>query len=196
MIVKTAKRTYAKQKIINAAIDLFFQQGYLVTGINQIIKKADVAKATFYSNFSSKESLCLEYVKTFHDQWLLLLKNNIDKKKKPYGKLMAIFDFIDDWMKVSDFRGCMLMNIANEVPDLESDIRKEVFKRYKILEETIKELLTNLKDSDKDFSSINVKELTEFLFVIIQGAIATSKNYKQNWPLKSAKQNFVRLLKK
>src|SRR3990170_8711751 len=46
-----------RDRIIDTALRLFYEQGYLATGINQIIAESQVAKATFYSHFSSKENL-------------------------------------------------------------------------------------------------------------------------------------------
>ena len=53
----------SRERIIATANELFYRQGYHQTGINQIIEESGVAKATFYSNFKSKEELCVEYLR-------------------------------------------------------------------------------------------------------------------------------------
>ncbi|MFT6754704.1 MAG: AcrR family transcriptional regulator, partial [Urechidicola sp.] len=46
-----------KERIIATASDLFYNQGYNQTGINQIISEAGVAKASLYQHFRSKEDI-------------------------------------------------------------------------------------------------------------------------------------------
>ena len=188
------KQRSPKQRIIDTAIDLFFRQGYSATGINQILKEADVARATFYFNFPSKEDLCKEYIITFHQQWLNMLLEKVNQYDAPYDRVMAVFEFLDDWMESCDYRGCALMNLANEFTDTDSKISLEVVKRYDLLQEVLKELLMDLKRSDKKYAHIRIKSLTEFLFIVIQGAVVTSKNYRHQTS-QSAKTNFIKLLR-
>jgi len=51
-----------KERILETASHLFYEKGYNLTGINEIIEKAGVAKASLYSHFRSKEDICLAYL--------------------------------------------------------------------------------------------------------------------------------------
>jgi AcrR family transcriptional regulator len=183
-----------QQRILDTAIRLFFEQGYLATGINQIISEADVCKASFYSNFPSKEDLCLEYIKISHESWMGLLANEIDKQKKPYERLAAIFTFLENWMKGCSYRGCGLMNISSETPELKGRIRKLIQERNQILKETIHTLVADLKKEDARFTRINIEEVTSFLLMIIQGAISSSQTHIDVLPIQHAKKSFKRFL--
>ncbi|MGB5338112.1 MAG: TetR/AcrR family transcriptional regulator, partial [Gammaproteobacteria bacterium] len=57
----------ARARILETASDLFAAQGYRATGVNEVIEKSGVAKATFYNHFPSKDELCLAYLKTRND---------------------------------------------------------------------------------------------------------------------------------
>ncbi|WP_395765358.1 TetR/AcrR family transcriptional regulator [Elizabethkingia anophelis] len=52
-----------RERILATATILFHRQGYNNTGINQIIIKSGVSKATFYDHFKSKDDLCIEFFK-------------------------------------------------------------------------------------------------------------------------------------
>ncbi|MEM6772989.1 MAG: helix-turn-helix domain-containing protein, partial [Bacteroidota bacterium] len=56
--------------IIKTASRLFYDKGYNLTGINEIIAEAGIAKATLYSHFKSKEDLCLAYL-NYRDENLI-----------------------------------------------------------------------------------------------------------------------------
>jgi len=57
-----------RDRILQVASDLFYRQGYHATGINQIIREAAVAKASFYDHFSSKEALAVAYLEQRREQ--------------------------------------------------------------------------------------------------------------------------------
>ena len=51
-----------KERLIETASELFYQNGYNNTGINEVIAKAKVAKASLYTHFKTKDALCLAYL--------------------------------------------------------------------------------------------------------------------------------------
>lgn len=69
MIDKEIKKSNTiKQKIINAAIELFNKKGYHLTNSNEISKNAGVGVGSFYTYFKDKKSLLLEIVKNHFDK--------------------------------------------------------------------------------------------------------------------------------
>jgi AcrR family transcriptional regulator len=63
-------KTAAKERVVDTAARLFYDQGYTATGINQIIGEAGVAKASLYQVFRSKEALLLEYLDRIGAEWM------------------------------------------------------------------------------------------------------------------------------
>jgi len=184
----------SRQRILGVAIRLFFEQGYLATGINQIIEQAQVCKASFYSNFPSKEDLCLAYIKTAHVNWMALLGKEINKHRNAYERLMAIFTFLENWMNSCSYRGCGLMNISSETPELKGRIRQLIQQRNDILKKSIYALVDDLGKSDPRFVRMNVQEVTSFMLMIIQGAIVSSQAQVETTPIRHAKRSFKRFL--
>jgi AcrR family transcriptional regulator len=50
----------ARARVLDAAVELFAQQGYDGTSVSQVIARAGVAKGGFYHHFASKETLLYE----------------------------------------------------------------------------------------------------------------------------------------
>lgn len=50
----------ARSRVLDAAVELFAQQGYDGTSVSQVIARAGVAKGGFYHHFASKEALLYE----------------------------------------------------------------------------------------------------------------------------------------
>lgn len=52
----------ARDRILNTAGPLFYREGYRAVGIDRVIAEADVAKATFYKHFPSKDDLIVAWI--------------------------------------------------------------------------------------------------------------------------------------
>src|SRR5215831_8421613 len=104
-----------RQKILETAADLFYQQGYNSTGINQIISESQVAKASFYAHFSSKEDLCVATLDWRHEHWFAELKRFTLGKRTVKTQIAACFQFITYMNAKENFRGCNFLNILSEI---------------------------------------------------------------------------------
>src|SRR4051812_2226199 len=100
---RTGREAY--QRILETACDLFYRNGYRATGINEIIDKSGVAKATFYANFPSKEDLALAYMKTMNEKEARELTLGLEKYSGPYEKLLGLLEWSIEWSKERDYRG-------------------------------------------------------------------------------------------
>lgn len=194
-MVKQEQQSEAKQRIIKTALDLFYRQGYLATGINQVIAEAGVSKNTFYYYFPSKEDLCVAYLQERHKVWMGWLFEQIDEYASPYDRLMSVFEFLDSWLKRCNFRGCAFLNIATEVPDINHRIRKEVIFHKNELREVFKRLVEDVRHSDEKYAQTDAEFVTDALYVIFEGLISACQNYGDTALITAARKSFEKLLK-
>lgn len=184
-----------RQRIIDTALRLFYQQGYRATGINQVIAESNVAKATFYSHFPSKEKLCVVYLQARHAIWMGWLKESVGRHASAADRLLGVFDFIREWMSGCDFRGCAFLNIASEIPHPDSEIRGEVVRHKDSLRKYIGLLLAETDGSGATLPGIDRERVADMLYVLVEGAIVASQNYGQVWPIDAARQAAARLFR-
>ncbi|GHE69441.1 TetR family transcriptional regulator [Streptomyces spiralis] len=62
------KKAATRQKIADAALRLFLEQGYDAVGIRDVAAEADVAVTTLFSHFASKEALVFEQDEDFEQR--------------------------------------------------------------------------------------------------------------------------------
>lgn len=184
-----------RERIIDTALRLFYEQGYLATGINQIISESQVAKATFYNQFSSKENLCVAYLQARHIIWMEWLKNSVEAHTSTEECLRGVFVFLREWMERCNFRGCAFLNIASEVPALNNKIRTEVIRHKDDLKLYLRQLISLLKSSHKRYKDINIEADADMIYVLVEGAIVASQNYGEVWPVDAAQKATCNLLK-
>ncbi len=183
-----------RDRIIATALKLFYSQGYLATGINQVIAEAGVAKATFYHHFRSKEELCVEYLQARHLVWMGWLRGSINQHRDPVARVLGLFDFLSQWMSDCRFRGCAFLNIASEVPESEHRIRHEVQTHKDSLRSFITRQLNDLVAARSQLQRLDVAATSDMLYVLMEGAIAASQNYNATWPIASARDAARHLL--
>ena len=120
MPTKTAVAPTARERLLAAANELFYEQGVHTVGIDRIIEKAGVAKASLYSTFGSKEALVRAYLAGRHETRQKRLLQKLERYTTPRDRLLGVFDALRELVVESQFRGCAFMRASAEVsPDLD-----------------------------------------------------------------------------
>lgn len=184
-----------RERILNTAERLFYQQGYQATGVNQIIEESGVAKATFYSHFPAKDELCLAYLEKVREDEEELVRSEIAKRKTPLSRFMAPIEVLEPWLKQTEFRGCAFLNLASEVPDSESPLRKVGQEFYEGHCALIKGLVVALKESDpKKYAEVVPQTVAQRYMLIFLGALALCEIFQDIAPLKDGIRSIKELV--
>jgi AcrR family transcriptional regulator len=109
-------RRSARQRLLDAASELFYNEGVQSVGIDRIIEHAGVAKASLYNTFGSKEELVQAYLTSRHAGTVERLTAAIEKHTDPRSRLLAIFDAQAELAGQPDFRGCAFISASAEAP--------------------------------------------------------------------------------
>ncbi|MGQ1357502.1 TetR/AcrR family transcriptional regulator [Acinetobacter baumannii] len=159
----------ARQKILDAAATLFYNDGITATGINTVTAKANVAKMSLYNNFSSKGELVDAYIAVRHQEWLDLYQKRLEKTKTAKEAILAVFDAYQDHAEFAyekGFRGCGLLNAAAEF-SANSSGRNAVRQHKEQVEAIVAEHLNRLlKDSQR------VSYIASQLSFLLEGSMA------------------------
>src|SRR5579862_8448602 len=102
----SSARLPARDRLLAAADELFYEHGINVVGIDRIIEKAGVAKASLYECFEGKEDLIRSYVQARDERRRARILEKIRSLKNPKDKALAVFDILSELASRPDFRGC------------------------------------------------------------------------------------------
>jgi len=178
------QKTNIKEHIISVASKLFYRNGYNSTGINEIIAKSNIAKATLYHHFKSKEAICIAYLDTRHQEFMEQLAHFTSSK--PIGKeqMVAIFDFLRNLYRKDEFYGCWAQKTLGELSPKDKKIH-DVIQRQK------KELLLFLGDivgeNVAHVSKAEVEKISGGLYLLFESALMESHLHQNDWPIHLAK---------
>lgn len=184
--MKASKSTYpVRERIKRIACDLFYQQGYQATGINQIIKESEVAKATFYAHFPSKEDLLFTYACETAKSELEDLRSEIDGLSSARERFFGPFKVLLPWFTSSNYRGCPFQNLMAEIGSEVERIRNVVIQQKNNLRNLFLELSVDLK-KEENLEHIDPVALADTCLLLFEGVIVTAVAYQDNWPVTHA----------
>jgi AcrR family transcriptional regulator len=118
----SSTRLPARERLLSAADELFYEHGINVVGIDRVIEKAGVAKASLYECFDGKEDLIRSYVQARDERRRARILERIKPLKQPKDKVFAVFDILSELAGQPDFRGCAF-NRAGAESAPESKVR-------------------------------------------------------------------------
>jgi len=171
----------ARDRILETAGRLFAARGYELVGVNELIEKSGVAKATFYQHFPSKENLCVEWLRHEAAESEGNARALLDSKAPSTEKVARKFDGLRQHLKASDFRGCPFSNTASSVArDHEA---AAVVREYKSGSRLFWQSLA--LEFRRDPAA--ARALGDALFLLFSGAVTEAQNTKSLWPVDSAK---------
>jgi AcrR family transcriptional regulator len=110
-------RLTARQRLLDTAYELFSTRGVRAVGIDEVIERAGVAKATLYNHFPTKDALVLAFLEQREQRWSIEWADGESERRgsTPEQQLLAIFDLFDEWFHSDDFEGCSFINVLLEM---------------------------------------------------------------------------------
>jgi AcrR family transcriptional regulator len=116
--VTPVPRSTPRQRLIDAAADLFYRKGIGAVGVDLVSKAAGVSKRTLYQQFGSKEQLVAEALGARGEEVLSwYLGPGDDTDLPPRQEILAVFGRLSDLMTDDSFRGCPFINTVTELAD-------------------------------------------------------------------------------
>ncbi|HEU0206538.1 MAG TPA: TetR/AcrR family transcriptional regulator [Pseudolysinimonas sp.] len=116
----------AKQRILDTADVLFYDEGIRAVGVDRLISASSVTKATFYKHYRSKDRLIGEYVEHRRRRAVTELADLVEQQTSSEAVLRALQQNISSWISSPEFRGCPFINAAAEFSDPTHPVRRSV----------------------------------------------------------------------
>ncbi|MDB4986681.1 MAG: Transcriptional regulator, TetR family [Myxococcaceae bacterium] len=181
-------RTTAREKILEAGLEVMHSQGFNGCSVQDITKYAGVPKGSFYAYFPSKEALAVEVLvayKGFGDPDVLL-----EGSEPALERLRAYFEQAARQFKASGFqRGCLLGNFGSELSDASELVRKALAQRFQNWHRVIADVLREGQERGNVSKLLNADQVARFLVGAWEGALMQMKVSRSEQPI----EDFLKL---
>lgn len=128
---KASPRLSARDRLLAAADELFYAEGVHVVGVDRIVERAGVTKASLYNTFGSKEELVRAYLEKHLHNRQKSIGRILAANDTPRDRLLGVFAELEDAMAGSEFRGCrFIMAVAEARPGDASEAVAEEYRAW------------------------------------------------------------------
>jgi AcrR family transcriptional regulator len=158
-----------REQLLQAAVELFARKGFHGVGIDAISEKACVTKKTLYYHFKSKEELILATLRYYDERFRNDFMKAVESRTtNPVGRLLVVFDVVEEWFRRDDFYGCMFVGAMGEYPDEGTPIRC-------FCQEAKGLMLGYIKNLVEKSPLHRADQLSEQIILLLEGAITMAQ---------------------
>jgi AcrR family transcriptional regulator len=141
-------RVPVRERIVEAATELFYAQGLRAVSAEKIIAQVGITKVTFYRHFPTKDDLIVAYLER-RAKWE---RDAIAQARQAVGDAPGVFRILAAAIGAEScspgFRGCPFINAAAEYADPEHPVRRVVDAHRRWFRQTIQDLLDEINVPD------------------------------------------------
>lgn len=178
-----------RERLLDTATDLFTEAGVRAVGVDEVVRRSGVAKATLYRWFPSKDALVIGVLQR-RDVLFWSVWDEVAARTHagPAEHLDAQLEWIENLARWPEYRGCPFINTAAEFDRLSEEIRAQCLAHEEELGRRLRTLTARITSTHSD-------QLADQLHLAIVGALATGGLYTDKGPanqLRTTGQVFVR----
>jgi AcrR family transcriptional regulator len=109
-------RLSARQRLLDAASELFYEEGIQNVGIDRVIDRAGVAKASLYNTFGSKDELVKAYLEARFDRVSGRISRKLETRTTPRDRLLGVFEAQAELIAEPTYNGCAFIGAVSGAP--------------------------------------------------------------------------------
>jgi len=180
------KRIHNKEDIIQVGLDLVLSKGFNATGVEAILKQANVPKGSFYNFFSSKEEFGLAIIDRYVAETGEFFRPIYDDESlPPLERVRKSFEILVARFETNECsKGCLLGNLSLEMSDQYEKVRQRLEQSLQGWARVLSTLLLQAQEAKAIPADLNPEMLAENLIASFQGAVLRAKVKKSSEPLK------------
>lgn len=171
-----------RERLLETAGRLFGERGYECVGINEIIAKAEIAKATFYQHFPSKEALCAEWLRSVDARYAAMHQELLDDPRPARKKVASMFDRLSCQVESSGYTGCPFC-VTSAMVSADSEVRQVILH----FRERIRSFWHGMA-RELGVKGVAARNLGDAWLLLNTGAVTEAQNVGAIWPLEQAKK--------
>jgi len=179
MSPKEAKST--RDRIVEAAVSLFYEHGFAATGMADILKKAKANSGSFYFFFKSKHDLLVAVLGWYeHMLQPILIAPVCEKEHDPIERVFALLGLYRRNILATDFAfGCPIGRLALEIDPLDR-AHRHIARNFDGWAGAVRVFLDAA--GDRLPREVNRAQLARFVLSVMEGGVMQSRSQRSIEP--------------
>jgi TetR/AcrR family transcriptional repressor of nem operon len=183
-------RPSLRDRIVDAGLRVMFRQGYIGSGVRDIVAAAEAPQGSFTNHFRSKEAFAREVLDRYFDHVKGLVAQALDdKRRSPRARLRRYLDIITERLAADDFaRGCLIGDFSLEAAPQSEMLRERLAAIFAEWRAPFAACIEEAQAAGEIEAAFTPHELAEFLLASWEGAILRMKVERGPEPLERFKR--------
>jgi AcrR family transcriptional regulator len=157
-----------RERLLEAANELFYQEGVHTVGIDRVLERAGVAKASLYGTFGSKDELVRAYLEARAQRRREGISQRMAQHHDPRARILSVFDVLAETARETSFRGCAFVNACAEGPGGPATPARQVSSKHR---GWVRDLFAQLAT---DLGARDPEQVARQLSLLYGGALITA----------------------
>lgn len=193
----TAIEKNTRQRLVEAALYLFWLQGYAATGIAQILARAEANAGSFYYFFKTKEELLLAVLQLYVDSLgTVIVDPVVAQAADPIDRVFGVLEFYRrNLLATGCTYGCPIGRLALEIPEEQFRVHKRLADNFDGWTAAIGRFLEDARDRFP--AETNLKTLSKFVLTVMEGGVMQARAHREIGPFDASVEHlrdYFRLL--
>jgi AcrR family transcriptional regulator len=177
------------QRLLDTASVLFAREGIRAVGVDRILSEADVARASLYQTYGSKDALVAAYLERQDDTIRAGQARALARLTDPVDRVLVPFDLAAKDVRRRGYRGCLFLNALTEFPEARHPVRGVVERHREWLADLWRRELTAAGADDPDATAAQ-------LVLLYDGGLAGCKSARSAEPVRRARRMALDILRR
>lgn len=170
-------KEFEDRVVLRKAMELFLEQGYEKTSMNDLVKHMEIHKKSLYDTFGNKHSLFMKTLDVFGDYMQDVLKREVMQAGTPKESIRLIFNrVIEGIWDTEQHWGCLFVNSAAELAPRDIEVQERVELAFSQTEQFFKALIIKGQMEGEINSDLDAETLSEYLNNTLLGIRILSRN--------------------
>lgn len=170
-------KQFNKEKVLEAAAEIFRQKGYNGTSIDEILKATGLSRSSLYDSFKDKHSLYLEALEFYRNRETQAYETLTEKKLNGFQKLEHLFREVVNHLATNpDDNGCLMVNAAAEMSKQCEKTNQVICNNKDNVQELFASWLTDAEENNVIKLSKPARTYSPFLFNALCGLKVMSQS--------------------
>ena len=167
---------FDRESVLENAMLLFWQKGYKVTSMRDLVTVTGLKPGSLYGTFKSKRLLFLTALERYFERMIAEFRAILHAKEHPVHRIHHFFDFIiAESVADNTVKGCLLVNTVLEVPTDDKEINKRVAQMFAEVEAEFRQLLIDAQQSGEISSEKDPEALAKLILATLHGLRVISR---------------------
>ena len=171
-----------RDRLVEAALYLFWMQGYAATGIAEILERANANSGSFYHFFKRKEDLLLAVLQLYIDSLdTVVVGPVLDRYADPIDRIFGILAFYRrNLIATGCTYGCPIGRLALEIPHEQTDVHRRLADNFDGWTAAVLRCLEDARDRFP--AGTDLATLSKFVLTVMEGGVMQSRAHRDITP--------------